>query len=161
MRRLLALAALAAALAVAVAAPGRAVASDAHPTLGELAGEVMCPTCKTTLDMSSSPIADRIRSFIRTRIAAGDTKSEIKQALVQQFGQAVLAEPSKKGFNLLAWLVPLAGIVGGAVVLGGLAWLWSRRRGEGDDGFPGGPPGAGLDPELERRLDEELARYED
>ena len=35
----------------------------------------MCPTCKTTLDQSSAPIADRIRQFISARIAAGDTKS--------------------------------------------------------------------------------------
>ena len=95
-------------LALGLAAP--ALASDRHPTLGELEGEVMCPTCKTTLDQSSAPIADRIRQFITARIAAGDTKSEIKAKLVAQFGPAVLAEPSKHGFNLLAWVLPLVGI---------------------------------------------------
>ena len=39
----------------------------------------MCPTCKTTLDQSSAPIANRIRAFISARIVAGDTKSEIKR----------------------------------------------------------------------------------
>lgn len=162
-RRLLALAAPAAALALVVlaaAGPGVARASEQRPTLGELEGEVMCVTCKTTLDMSNSPVAERTRDFIRQRIAAGDTKSEIKQALVAEFGEAVLASPSKKGFSLLAWLLPLAGIVGGAVVLGWLAWRWSRNRGAGDDaaGGPGG--GSGLGPELEQRVDEELARFE-
>ena len=91
-----------------LAAP--ALASERHPTLGELEGEVMCPTCKTTLDQSTAPIADRIRQFISARIAAGDTKSEIKAKLVAQFGPAVLAEPSKHGFNLLAWVLPFVGL---------------------------------------------------
>jgi cytochrome c-type biogenesis protein CcmH len=140
-------------LALVLAAP--ALASERHPTLGELEGEVMCPTCKTTIDQSSAPIADRIRRFISARIAAGDTKSEIKQKLVDQFGPAVLAEPSKHGFNLLAWVLPFVGLALGAVVLGALAWRWSRGR-------PGSvaPAGPRLDPELDRRVDEELARFD-
>jgi cytochrome c-type biogenesis protein CcmH len=141
-------------LALTLAAP--VLASERRPTLGELEGEVMCPTCKTTLDQSSAPIADRIRRFISARIAAGDTKSEIKQKLVAQFGPAVLAEPSKHGFNLLAWVLPFVGIGLGAIVLGALAWRWSRRAREP-------APGAAvprLDPELDRRVDEELARFE-
>ncbi len=140
-------------LALALAAP--AVASERHPTLGELEGEVMCPTCKTTLDQSTAPIADRIRQFISARIAAGDTKSEIERKLVLQFGPAVLAEPSKHGFNLLAWVLPLAGLGIGAVALGALSWRWSRRR----ESAPA-PAAAALDPELDRRIDEELARLD-
>ena len=66
----------------------------------------MCPTCHTTLDQSSSAVADRMRTFIRARIAAGDTKSEIKSKLVDDFGEQVLASPPKRGFNLLAWVLP-------------------------------------------------------
>lgn len=162
MTRLLALLALAVALSAALLAPGAALASNSKPTLGELEGEVMCPTCKTTLDMSTSPVAERIRSFIRERIAAGDTKREIKQALVDEFGANILAEPSKKGFNLLAWVLPLAGIALAALVLGGLAWRWSRKRDSGGaDGQSDPDAGGGLDPDSERRLDEELARFED
>ena len=145
-------------LALGLAVP--ALASDRHPTLGELEGEVMCPTCKTTLDQSSAPIADRIRQYITTRIAAGDTKSEIKAKLVAQFGPAVLAEPSKHGFNLLAWVLPLAGIVIAAGVVGLLAYRWSRGRKGEEAGEPSTNGRFSLDPELERRLDEELARYD-
>jgi cytochrome c-type biogenesis protein CcmH len=140
-------------LALGLAAP--ALASDRHPTLGELEGEVMCPTCKTTLDQSSAPIADRIRQYISARIAAGDTKSEIKAKLVAQFGPAVLAEPSKHGFNLLAWVLPLVGIGLAAAALGLLAWRWTRPR-EPVAAVAGVP----LDPELDRRVDEELARFD-
>ena len=140
-------------LALGLAAP--ALASDRHPTLGELEGEVMCPTCKTTLDQSSAPIADRIRQYISARIAAGDTKSEIKAKLVAQFGPAVLAEPSKHGFNLLAWVLPLVGIGLAAAALGLLAWHWTRPR-EPVAAVAAAP----LDPELDRRVDEELARFD-
>jgi cytochrome c-type biogenesis protein CcmH len=143
---------------LALAAP--AAASEEHPTLAELERELVCPTCKTTLQMSNAPVADRMRAFIRERIAAGDTKSEIKDKLVAQFGESVLAAPPARGFNLLAWLVPIAGGLIAAVAVAVLAVRWSRTRAE----RPGGPPSADgrgpLDPETERRVDEELARFE-
>jgi cytochrome c-type biogenesis protein CcmH len=141
-------------LALVLAAP--AAASDRHPTLGELEGEVMCPTCKTTLDQSSAPIANRIRQFISARIAAGDTESEIKAKLVAQFGPAILAEPSKHGFNLLAWVLPFVALGVGAAALGWLVWRWSRGRARS----PAPAGGAPIDPELERRVDDELARFD-
>lgn len=138
-------------VALAFAAPA---AAACKPTLGSLEGQVMCPTCKTTLDQSSSPIANRIRTFIRVRIAAGDCEGEIKAALVDEFGESVLAAPPKKGFNLLAWVLPLAGLAAGAVALGIAARRWSSPRGP--------TPAAGplLDPATERRLDDELARFD-
>lgn len=144
--------------ALVVAAP--AAASEKHPTAAELEREVICPTCHTTLDLSSSPIADRMRAFIRARIAAGDTKSEIKSKLVSQFGESVLAAPPKSGFNLLAWLLPLVGLVLAAAVVGALALRWSRRRVDPDPATPSVNGRGRLDPELERRVDEELARFE-
>jgi cytochrome c-type biogenesis protein CcmH len=119
----------------------------------DLEAELVCPTCKTTLDQSSAPVAQRMKSFIRRRIAAGDSAAEIKAKLVDQFGPGVLATPRKEGFDLLAWLLPLGALALGAVAVGALAWSWSRGRSEPDAGEP-------VDPELERRVDEELARYD-
>ncbi len=151
---------LAAALLVALTAAGAAAASEEHPTLPELERELICPTCHESLALSNSPIADRMRSFIRARIAAGDTKSEIKDQLVDEFGESVLASPPKRGFNLLAWLLPLVGLAVGAVVLAVLARRWSRARTGHAPLDSSGDGRAGLDPELERRLDEELARFD-
>jgi len=146
-------AALLAVLALAVAAP--AFASERHPSLAELEGEVMCPTCHTTLDESNSAIAQQIKAFIRVRIAEGKTKSQIEAELVDNFGPSILAAPPKRGWDLLAWALPLGGLGLGALVLGILAWRWTRDR---DRPSSGG--GAKLDPELERRLDAELARFD-
>ena len=139
---------------------GSAAASEDRPTLRELEGELICPTCETTLDHSSAPVADRMRDFIRARIAAGDTKSEIKDKLVAQFGPGVLAAPPRRGFDLLAWLLPLVGLAVGLVAASLLAWRWStgRRAGGGDQDRE--RPRPALEPSLERRLDEELARFE-
>ena len=69
-------------------------------------------------------------------------------------GTKILAAPPKKGFNLLAWLLPFVALFGGAIVLGLLAWRWSHTR-------EPGPPAAQLSPALERRVDEELARFDE
>ena len=146
---------VAALAALVLAAP--AAASEERPTLSELEGELVCPTCDTTLDQSNAPIANRMREFVRERIAAGDTKSEIKDALVAQFGERVLAAPPRRGFNLLAWVLPGVGLAAGAVALAIGARRWSRGRGE-----PEGAPWAEqpLDAAVERRVDEELARFD-
>ena len=144
---------------LALGLAGTAAASEKNPTLAELEREVICPTCHTTLEMSSSPIADRMRAFIRARIAAGDTKSEIKAKLVEEFGQGVLAAPPKRGFDLLAWALPLTGAALAAVVLAILARRWLAKPAPAS-GRPSSNGRAPLDPELERRLDEELARFD-
>jgi cytochrome c-type biogenesis protein CcmH len=140
-------------LAVAVAVLALAGAAAAAPNPADLEAELVCPTCKTTLDQSDAPVARRMKAFIRERIAAGASEDEIKAELVDQFGREVLAEPPKRGFDLLAWVLPIAGVALGAIVVGALAWRWSRGRGVDAAEEP-------LDPELERRLDDELARFE-
>jgi cytochrome c-type biogenesis protein CcmH len=142
-------------VAVALALASPAAASERHPTLSELEGQVMCPTCHTTIDQSNSAIANRIRRYIVARINAGDTRSEIKAKLVGQFGPAVLAAPPRKGFDLLAWWLPFAGLALAVAVVSAAAWRWSRAR---EPGLAG--PARELEPELERQLDEELARFE-
>ena len=102
----------------------------------------------------------RKKAYIRRHIAMGWTKSRIVDSLVgppNNLGPSVLGVPQKHGFDLLAWVLPLAGIAAGAVALAAGAWVWSRNR-------PGGSPLLGdrpaLDPALDRRVDEELARYD-
>jgi len=124
-------------------------ASERHPTLSELEGEVMCPVCETTLDQS----AKQIERLIAMRIAAGDTKTQIKDRLVAEYGPAILAAPPHKGFGLLAWWLPVAGIVAAAIAVAIGARRWARAR----EPALAGPP---LDAVAERRLDDELRRFE-
>jgi cytochrome c-type biogenesis protein CcmH len=144
---------------VALAVP--ASASAACPELRSLEGELMCPTCGTTLELSNAPAANQIRRFVCERAAAGDSRGEIKDKLVADFGPGVLASPPKEGFDLLAWVLPLAALGLGAAAIGVLVVRWSRRgksEAELEEPSPNGRPE--LDPALEKRLEEELARYE-
>ena len=141
------------AAALALVAP--AAASERHPTQHELESELICPTCHTTLDQSNAPVALQMKALIARRIAAGDTKSEIERRLVADYGRGVLAKPDTKGFDLLAWVLPIAGLLAGAVAVGIAAWRWSASR---DAAAPAEPEP--LEPELEQLVDEELRRLE-
>jgi cytochrome c-type biogenesis protein CcmH len=150
------------ALAIALFLPAVAAASEQSPTQAEVERELVCPVCKpATLDQSDSEIARRMKAEIARRIAAGDTKSEIKDRLIAQFGPQVLAAPPRSGFNWLAWLLPLGGLAVGVVVVGAAAWRWSRSRERVVEVAPEARNGRrAIDPDVERRLEEELARFE-
>ena len=147
------------ALAVALALTAPAAAQECA-RLADLEDELICPTCNTTLELSRSPVAERMRAFIRERAEACATKEEIKAELVAQFGEEVLAAPPKRGFDWLAWVLPLAGVAlaAGAVTL--LARRWLRARAGPARAGPDPTADASVDRELERRLDDELARFD-
>jgi cytochrome c-type biogenesis protein CcmH len=147
---------VAAVLAAALVLAGPAAAC-AHPrtSLAYLEGQIMCPTCHTTLDQSDSAAARQIEAYISKRIAQCATAQQIESELVANYGAGILAAPPRKGFDLLAWWLPIAGVLGGAVLLAVGVWRWSRRREPEPE-----PAESGLDEETERRLDDLLARFE-
>ncbi len=149
-------AALVAALALVLAAP--AFADNSHPSASEIETELVCPVCHETLDESTAPIAQEMKQEIRRRIAQGWTKKQIIDEMVANFGPGVLSTPAKHGFDLLAWVLPIGGILLGALALGAGAWHWSRRGGGGDE--PPQGPVSTLSDEDERLVDLELARFE-
>jgi cytochrome c-type biogenesis protein CcmH len=112
-----------AALVVAVSA-GTAAAQE-RASLPDIEDEVMCPICGTPLEHSQAPQAERQRELIRRMIDAGASKEEIKDALVVEYGEEVLAVPDDEGFELAAWVVPPAAIL---LAAGGIALVLLRRR---------------------------------
>jgi cytochrome c-type biogenesis protein CcmH/NrfF len=128
-------------IAVAFAAPQAA-------SLPDIEDEVMCVECGTVLSVSSSPVAQQERAFIREQIAAGKDKEEIKAALVAEYGEDVLAVPEEDSI----YLVPIAALVLAAAGIGIALWRWRRNAGDEPEA-PLPPP---LSPEDARRLDAEL-----
>ena len=104
--------------------------------------------------------AEGMREDIAREANAGRSADEIIAGYVARSGESILVVPKVEGFNLLAWVLPLAGIVIAAGVVGLLAYRWSRGRKGEEAGEPSTNGRFSLDPELERRLDEELARYD-
>jgi len=123
-------------------------------SLPDIEDEVMCVECGTALNVSTSTVADQERDFIRRQIAMGKDKQEIKDALVDEFGQGVLATPEEKGFDLAAYLVPL---LLGLLAIAGLAVAARRFRRRPEEAPPASEPLADDDA---RRLDAELAAYD-
>jgi cytochrome c-type biogenesis protein CcmH/NrfF len=134
---------------------GLTAAAEPPPTLPDIEDEVMCVECRTALNVSSAPVADQERAFIRARIAEGMSKEEIKAALVDEYGEDVLAEPPGEGFNVTAWVVPAA--LAAAALLG---VILLTRRWRGSTTAAPAPAGRELDPEDQQRLDAELAAFD-
>jgi cytochrome c-type biogenesis protein CcmH/NrfF len=142
-------------LAPAGGRPTSASAAEPRASLPDIEDEVMCPICGTLLELSQSPQAQRERVFIRTLIARGESKQQIKDALVAEYGQEVLALPGDSGFDLAAYVVPILGFLAAAValVLGVRRW---RRAGR--ERPP--PPDRSEPAEDAERLDADIARYD-
>jgi cytochrome c-type biogenesis protein CcmH len=156
LRHVAALVAVLAALAVPTAA---ASAADCPRTsLAAVEAEVMCPVCGTPLGLATeAPQANRQRALIQRLVDRCRSKEEIKEVLVAQFGEDVLALPEAEGFDLTVYLVPALGLLAAA---GGV--FLAARRWRRDGGADAEPPAAGLpdDAAASRRLDADLERYE-
>lgn len=154
MRRAALLAAIAAAL-LACAAPTGAATPKTSVT--EIEGEVMCTICGTLLELSDSPQAKREKVYVAKLVAAGKSKGEIKEALVAQYGPAVLALPKASGFNLSAYLVPAIAIL---VAVAVLAFSVARWRRDGKDPARKAGPGSAPRGEDAERLEADISRYD-
>ncbi len=148
---------LALVLALVASGPGTgASAATPRTSLPVVERQVMCVTCKIPLNVAQSPQSDRERAYIQGLIDQGETQSQIKNALVGQYGPAVLGLPSTHGFDLTAYLVPAAVLLGLLVGLALLLPRWRRARGEAARE----PQRATLDAGEAARLDADLARFD-
>jgi cytochrome c-type biogenesis protein CcmH len=145
---------LACLLCAAITTP--VLAAQATWSEADLESQLMCPVCHTLLDSSQSAEANRIREVIHQKHQQGWSEARTRDYLVAQYGEEVLAAPPKHGFDLLAWLVPAAVLLGGAALAVLLARAWSGGRGGGD----GPSPPAAPDADMDARIDAELAREE-
>lgn len=141
----------------ALAPPGLASAAAPRASFADVEDEVMCDTCNVPLYVAESPRADQLRREIRTLIAQGQTKDEVKQTLKQRYGAAILALPDDEGFSIAAYLVPLLAGLGIVALLVVLLPRWLRRSRE-----PAiGAPDAALSNDDRLRLEAELARFDE
>jgi cytochrome c-type biogenesis protein CcmH len=150
--------ALLALLALALA-PAAALGVQPRASFNDVEDEVMCDTCNVPLNIAESDRADQERAAIRKLIARGLTKQQILDELERTYGPGILAKPQDSGFSLAVWWVPVAVVLGLAALLAALLPRWRRRGGGGGDGG-GARQAPALSPADERRLDEDLARYE-
>lgn len=137
----------------AAAEPGAgAPAAAEHDWSYDVYNEFMSPYCPgRTLNDCPSEQAEELRRWIAAQEASGRTRSEVEEQLYRVYGDAVLSRPKARGWGLTAYVIPVVGFL----AAGGLLLLFLRRQGEGAPGAGPAPP-TPVDPELERRIDEEL-----
>src|SRR5436190_15401729 len=148
--------ALATILVLLLVAPAASLAACPKTSLADVEDEVMCPVCGVPLGLATeAPQAQRERAFIQREAERCRSKAQIKNELVAQFGDRVLALPPDKGFNVAAYIVPALIVVAGGAAIATVAVR--RRRGPGGGALPKTPALAGDDA---ARLDADLERYD-
>ena len=155
MRRLaLILAVLAATASVGA---GTALASDGSQNLTDIEAQFICTSCHEPLNQVSSPQALSEKAYLIGLLDKGMTMSQVKSAMVSQYGVAVLARPPASGFNLTVYILPPAILVGGLVLLAYTLPKWrARSRLAAVTPLAGAGP---LRPEESERLEQELDRF--
>jgi cytochrome c-type biogenesis protein CcmF len=117
----------------------------------------MCGTCgRKRIGECTCSMAAQMREEVSRLVGEGKSQEQIVAHFVSKYGsQEVLSRPIDRGFNRLAWALPYA--IGGLgfVVIGRIAWRWSRRR-DAEAADAPAPAGTPAHSELENRLDDEL-----
>jgi len=139
-------------LALALVIPAAAMAACPQTSVGDLEDEVQCLECGVPLQLATeSPQANRQRALIGRLVDSCASKDEIKDRLVAEFGPRVLTTPDDEGFDLAAWLVPVAALLAGALAIGFTARRWRRSK----------HPAAETSPAAgDSRLDADIERYD-
>ena len=107
-----------------------------------LAAGLRCPVCQN-LSVADSPshLAGEMRNEIAERLRAGASDDEVRAYFVQRYGEWVLLEPPRRGFDLIPWLVPIVGVAVGVGVWFALVRRRPRSAAEPDP-LVSSPPGA-------------------
>ncbi len=90
----------------------------------DISKELRCLVCRNeSIDDSHADLAHDLRVLVRERLVAGDTDAEVKQFMVDRYGEFVLLKPSFSAANALLWLAgPLVFLVGLVIAI-----LYLRR----------------------------------
>jgi cytochrome c-type biogenesis protein CcmH len=149
------------ALAVlATASPAVAV-----PPVSSVSDKIMCLCgCNSVLSVCPHPDCSwgiPAKEDIKQQLDAGTAPDAIIAQYVSKYGEQVLASPTKRGFNMVVWVLPFVMLVIGAAVIYYLARTWAARRAETDDESTVVPVTVEDHPdEMVRRMEDELKKFD-
>lgn len=103
--------------------------------------------------------ADRIKAEVMERLNLGQSGEEIMGYFVSRYGEKILSAPTRKGFNLTAWVLPFLAVISGGGVLYLILGKWhSKSRERKDDRKPVGR--GKLEKEYLERFERELEEFD-
>lgn len=110
--------------APAPAAEREPMSPEAEQRLRKLSEELRCLVCQNqTLADSNADLAVDLRRQVETMVAAGKSDAQIKDYLVERYGDFVLYRPPFQWNTLLLWGGPFA-----LLLVGAIAWIRVQRR---------------------------------
>ncbi len=107
--------------------PGEMLADPKLETRArEISAELRCLVCQNqSIDDSDAGLARDLRLLVRERLRAGDDDHQVRDFLVQRYGDFILLKPPFKTGTFLLWLLPFGVLLAGAGAL--VAFARSRH----------------------------------
>jgi cytochrome c-type biogenesis protein CcmH len=94
----------------------------------KLASELQCPVCQgQSIAASPAPMARQMKDLIRTQVAEGYTDQQVREYFMSKYGEWVLLNPRPVGFNLLVYILPVLGLLGGGAFIATVVRRWSAQ----------------------------------
>lgn len=139
--------------------PQREVGAELEPHLEarvhKLAKALRCAVCQgVSVADSPASMAQAQLETIRELVREGKSDDEVREYFISRYGEWVLLEPPRHGFNWIVWLAPLAAVALGGYFVARTVRTQPRRS---EPPAPSPPGGTEEDPYL-RRVREELER---
>jgi len=129
-------------------------------TMRDVGKDFICNCgCNNLLPDCDMECGEQLRKVIATKIEQGWDKPKIAAYMIDNYGEKLLAAPTKKGFNLTAWLTPFVAILvaGGAIFA--VVRRWTSRQPAASDA-QGSEDLASLEQRYQKRLDAELKDFD-
>ncbi len=127
----------------------------------QIGGKFMCMcSCSQVLTQCNHvgcTTSTKMLKAIDQAVARGDSEEKITQALVQEFGTKVYAEPPKSGLSLVAWTLPSIYLLAGTILVIFVILRW-RKRNVSLAAVPGMRATDAISPELLARARAQAAR---
>jgi cytochrome c-type biogenesis protein CcmH/NrfF len=96
-----------------------------------LGRELICMCgCNQTLvgcNHLNCPYRGPMTQQLTTAVDRGDSDKMITQFFVQTYGTLVLAAPTNRGFDRIAWIMPFLALLGGITLVVLIVWNWRKR----------------------------------
>lgn len=73
------------------------------------------------------PLSDGMRKELRGAMDTGESDKLIYAGFINKYGPTVMAAPVFEGFNILAWVTPIAALLAGTFGAALLLHTWKRR----------------------------------
>jgi len=106
-------------------------AGDSGARFNDLGHRMMCVCgCKQILlecNHVGCAYSDRMRGELLASLDRGDSDDLTLQAFVQKYGTTVIAAPTNKGFDRVAWIMPFVALALGFVALVVIVRAWKNR----------------------------------